>query len=193
MKRFFFLVILCLVSFAPLHAACTSTGDIWWGGSHSYDYIVDANFSQNCPNWTYENASRSSQLTGLCNGYYSNTYVRFVAAGATNRVYQTVHIPGPSEPGYINSQHFTIGVHYEMSGAGTWTDNFYPYISDADTGAQIYVGTRIRGDATQPCFNPGWTFTADLAGKNIHVEIKGLVVTSGFKWKLTDVSFIQGP
>ena len=198
MKRVVLLSVLFLVLASSVSAQCVPKGDIWWNGTHSFDYVVDSDFANNCSNWQYVNSARYTTFGGICGGIYSPNYARFTLAGENNRVYQVVHIPGPGDANYdpysyMTSTHWTIAYHYEMSAGGTWYDNVKAQVYDNDTGALIFSSEARRGDNPQTCFNPGWAFTADLRGKNIRVELKGFVVTSGFKWKLTDIAFIQGP
>lgn len=197
-KKASLLVVFLLIAALPAAAQCVPAGDIYWGGTHSYNYVVDNKFANNCSNWQYVNSGRYSTTGGICGGIYSPNYARFAATGATDRVYQVVHIPGPGDPNYdpnsyMSSTHWTVAFHYEMSTGGTWYDNVKIEVTDEDTGYLIFRSDARRGDNPATCFNPGWSFTADLRGKNVRVSLNGFVQTSSFKWKLTDVDLIQGP
>jgi hypothetical protein len=167
-----------------LFASCSPggacNGYIFGPYCHSYNYLANWSFDDSCA-WSYSIGASRKTDNGICGGTYTANYAQLAYSGSparTTRLSQTVYIPTSSEAGWVSSStSWVVGYHVD-----TATDTFshsetlQVRVLNAGTNAVIASGPVYYGDATDPdCRADTFSFTANLNGLNVKVEIKAVL------------------
>lgn len=185
-------VLLAVLPAAGVDAACPPGGYCGVYLCNWFNWTSNGDFSSGSSCWTlYGGATVKNDGQNCSPGAYVelNSY--------STGLSQVVHIPGPGEPGYINSAHPS---HFEFDYKIQFLDphhDAYNQIAiglyDNNTGALLQWITSINGANGNP--NCGLTYldftNPALLGKNVRIDVQARVAYPDTKIRITGIALWQ--